>query len=439
MKPRTKLEKLVVELSSKLPAITEAQKKWAFGLFPINGFYLKKGEIWCQCCGYVDRVSKPELAVSMELESHVCPQCGKLISITHLHEGEHYNEKKHVSFLRPFGGWNVIRTFEVGRINNEKGNKTEYQIEEIYQNWIDGQGKEIIVTRPYTRSPFHMSWNTWKPMEIGHHNYSASGCYELPDMFDTYGNFFYPRANVTELLKRNGWQNRFLKRGIPVAKAIIQLLVNPTAETLVKQGQMDVFRYMLKRGDYELPYRYALNICHRNGYIIKDASMWFDYMDMLGEFNLDTHNAYYVCPLDLKQAHDRLMEKKRKLEEKEKLEWIKDEESKYHKDKAAFLGICFEGNGITISVLQSVKEFYEEGKVMHHCVFSNEYFKRKDSLILSARIGSKRIETVEVNLKTFSIVQSRGVCNKDTEYHDSIVKLVNNNMNLIRKCLKKVA
>ena len=35
--------------------------------------------------------------------------------------------------------------------------------------------------------------------------------------------------------------------------------------------------------------------------------------------------------------------------------------------------------------------------------------------------------------------KSRGVCNRNTEYHDSIVKLVNNNMNLIQKCLKKVA
>ena len=40
---------------------------------------------------------------------------------------------------------------------------------------------------------------------------------------------------------------------------------------------------------------------------------------------------------------------------------------------------------------------------------------------------------------TVTDIQSRGVCNRNTEYHDSIVKLVNNNMNLIRKCLKKVA
>lgn len=152
-------------------------------------------------------------------------------------------------------------------------------------------------------------------MTIGHHNYNASGCYEMEDMFDTEGNFFYPRVTVTDILKRNGWRNDFVKKGISVVKAMIQLLTNSIAETIVKQGQINVFKYMLKRGDRQLPYMYALNICHRNRYIIKDASMWFDYMDLLSEFRLDTHNARYVCPTDLKREHDRMMVKKQNLEE----------------------------------------------------------------------------------------------------------------------------
>ena len=70
---------------------------------------------------------------------------------------------------------------------------------------------------------------------------------------------------------------------------------------------------------------------------------------------------------------------------------------------------------------------------MHHCVYTNEYYKLSDSLILSARIGEKRIETIEVSLKTFEIVQSRGVCNKNTEYHNSTIGLVKQNIGLIRK------
>lgn len=174
--------------------------------------------------------------------------------------------------------------------------------------------------------------------------------------------------------------------------------------------------------------------------------MWFDYLDLLTRYHKDLHNAYYVCPTNLKRAHDLYVAKKKRDDEKarkardmQRLLELKKYAEDYIKEKSKFFDLKLSDGKIVVIPLKSLEEFKKEGEIMHHCVFSNEYFKKKDSLILSARIGKKHIETVEVNLKTFSIVQSRGACNKDTEYHDSIVKLVNNNMNLIQKCLKKVA
>ena len=66
-------------------------------------------------------------------------------------------------------------------------------------------------------------------------------------------------------------------------------------------------------------------------------------------------------------------------------------------------------------------------------MFSTFYFLETNSLILSATIDGKLIETVEVSLKTFEVVQCRGVCNENTEYHDRIIALVNSNMSLIRQ------
>lgn len=133
-------------------------------------------------------------------------------------------------------------------------------------------------------------------------------------------------------------------------------------------------------------------------------------------------------------------EKARKARDMQRLLELKKYAEDYIKEKSKFFDLKLSNGKIVVIPLKSLEEFKKEGEIMHHCVFSNEYFKKKDSLILSARIGKKHIETVEVNLKTLSIVQSRGVCNRNTEYHDSIiVKLVNNNMNLIQKCLKKVA
>ncbi|MBS6116638.1 MAG: PcfJ domain-containing protein [[Clostridium] spiroforme] len=69
----------------------------------------------------------------------------------------------------------------------------------------------------------------------------------------------------------------------------------------------------------------------------------------------------------------------------------------------------------------------------HHCVGS--YHSKEDSLILSACIDSKRIETIEVSISQLKVIQSRGVCNKNTKYHNQIINLVEQNIPLIEERL----
>ena len=100
------------------------------------------------------------------------------------------------------------------------------------------------------------------------------------------------------------------------------------------------------------------------------------------------------------------------------------EKDEYIRKKAAFLNLILTDGLIIVKVLQSVDEFYEEGKAMHHCVYTNAYYNDENSLILSARIDGERIE---------------GVCNSNTEYHDRIIKLVEDNAEQIRQRMKQVA
>ena len=187
----------------------------------------------------------------------------------------------------------------------------------------------------------------------------------------------------------------------------------------------------------------SVKICIRNGYTISDGSMWCDTIDLLRHFGKDTNSPKYVCPTDLKAEHDKLMEKRNRQREREQLKERRQEakkhEKEYRKLKSKFFGIAFTDGTLNIRVLESVAEFAEEGTIMHHCVWSNSYYLKKNSLILSATIDGVRIETVEVSLKTFQVVQSRGVCNSNTEYHDRIIHLVDSNMNLIRKRMRKAA
>lgn len=90
-------------------------------------------------------------------------------------------------------------------------------------------------------------------------------------------------------------------------------------------------------------------------------------------------------------------------------------------------------------MLESVQEYMEESKALHHCVFDNAYYLKEDSLILSACINGKRIETIEVSLETMKVIQCRGLLNKNTEYHDRIIDLVNANQQVIRDRMKVTA
>lgn len=170
---------------------------------------------------------------------------------------------------------------------------------------------------------------------------------------------------------------------------------------------------------------------------MEDAGIWCDYIDLLRYFNKDTNNPKYICPADLKAEHDRLVQKKTERLERERIEQQKhkalENERKFQELKAKFFGISFTDGTIQVRVLESVADFLEEGTAMHHCVFTNNYYLKPDSLILSATINSNRVETIEISLKTLKVVQSRGVCNKNTEYHDQIINLVNKNKHLIRK------
>ena len=152
-------------------------------------------------------------------------------------------------------------------------------------------------------------------------------------------------------------------------------------------------------------------------------------------------DAHFVCPHDFNAAHDRYVEKKRiereRLAAEEKRKRAAENEAAYREFIQRFLGLSLSDGEILIEPLKSVAEFMEEGDTMHHCVFTNEYFKRRDSLILSAKIGDKRIETIQFDLRSFEVVQSHGVFNKNTAFHKRIIELVNNHKHVIRD-LKRV-
>ena len=190
----------------------------------------------------------------------------------------------------------------------------------------------------------------------------------------------------------------------------------------------------------------AEHMIYNGRYDIINPSRYFDLIRMLVNLKCDLNNPHFVCPEDFEHTHQwaveaSMSEDERRRREAERTRQLRDMQMK-EKQNADYINRCnrffdveITDGTISCHVLRSVADFFEEGTAMHHCVYANKYYAKQNSLILSARINDKRIETVEVDLQQMKVVQCYGACDKFTIYHDRIVSLVNDNMNMIKQCM----
>ena len=424
MKPRNKFEKAVLAESKRLRPITKTQTKWAFRECIAHFAYrLPKGRTTCMDCGHGWLMEKPT-------QTCTCPHCGARLQVKETY-GRKLQLKQYFTVLTTCGAYQVLRMFLM-IVGMEKGCKAQYEILEIGQHWWNGQGRKVVVGIQRTWGYYVDTFSFYSPMAVRNDNeaYRYVACAPI-----------YPKFKVTDTLRRNGFKDDFHQ--IAPIDLISALLADSRAETLIKAGRIDDLRYFLNSTRAFEAYWQSYKIAVRNGYEIKDISLWCDYVDMLLHLGKDTRSPKYLCPIDLTAEHDRRQAELCRQREREEIERKRmramENEKRFRELKSKFFGICFTDGTIQVRVLESVQEHLEEGVALHHCVFSNGYYLKEDSLILSATIEGKRIETIEVSLQTLKVVQSRGVCNKNTEYHEQIVNLVNSNSKLIHQRMKATA
>lgn len=416
MKPRNKFQQKVVETSKKLPSLTPAQVRWAYTKIvePI-GRRSGKGVVTCLECGETFHNTTAQ-------DYCTCPVCKAKLRIEDTRKRK-FNQREYATYITACGGLQVVRVFLVC-YHAKIGEKPHYYHREVLQRWIAPNGKYCTVARLRVWGTMYYDlWTYSSDLELR----SETWVYDK-----VYSEEVYPRMKLIPELKRTGYNGQLY--GQNPTDILRVFLTDNRAESLLKIGQNDLLKLYLsdKSRNFD-DYWPSVRIAVRNGYKIEDAALWCDYIDTLRALNKDVHSPKYVCPVDLKRAHDRNVAKLTRIEIERNLPFHLKNECKYRKAKAKFFGLVFSDGRITVRVLESVKEILMEGKAMHHCVGTNEYYKKADSLIFSATIDGKRIETVEVSISQLKVIQSRGVCNKDTEYHTRIVELVNSNMSLIQE------
>ena len=424
MKPRNRFEKAILAESKNLHPITKTQCKWAFReCIDHFAYRLPKGRTTCMDCGHSWIMDKPT-------EHCTCPHCRAKLQVRTTYERK-MKQKQYFTTLTICGEYQVLRMFLLSS-EMEKGCKAQHYTIEIGQYWWNAQGRKTIIAVQRTLGRYIDTFSFCSPMAIRNDNEAYRHI--------SYSQI-YPKFKVTETLRRNGFKDDF--HGIAPTRLIPALLSDSRYETLMKAKRYKDLRYFLSKNRGIDNYWDAYKLVLRHDYEVSDIALWCDYIDMLKRLGKDTRNPKFVCPPDLTTEHDKREGELRRQHEKEeikrKLQKAMEDEERFQALKSKFFGISFTDGTIQVHVLESVQEHLEEGVAMHHCVFSNEYHLKENSLILSATIEGNRIETIEVNLDTLQVVQSRGICNKNTEYHEQIINLVNANRKLIRQRMRATA
>ena len=420
-----------MELSKNLPDINDKILSWAKVSCLNHIGFATKTRVVCMDCGQ----KFPSELVNRKRA--VCPHCGSKLKIAY---SKCYTNTQHVyvAMAEINGEFQLIRNFEIDA-KYKSGEPPFIIIKEILQHWILPDGTREVVSRNHCTRWYMDIWHGG--LEIRNK--------KLKSRYDVYPEKFHPDSKFTSDCKRYGIGTKLQR--ITFLEAITNIPYNHKLETLLKAKQYHLLSYFINSSRGLDALWGSIKICLRNNYNVVNPQMWNDYIKLLEHYNKDLHNAYYVCPSNLKSAHDKYVKKRNKeyaVLERERTIRLRERENerrkklienmeanniKYLHEKGKFFDIQFSDDLITVCVLKSIGEFREEGNNMHHCVFSNEYYNLQESLILSARIEDKPIETIEVDLTSLKISQCMGAHNQNTKYHDRIVSLVNRNIHLIRQ------
>ena len=438
MKPKTIIQKEVARLSATLRPISPKQTEWAYtNCVEHIAYRAKSGMLTCPDCGHSWKSGDGTLCDT--LEGCICPHCGAELKVQ---DSRRRTQKgvRYFCILTTCRGYQVIRVAQA-HYSSKKGEPMKFYCTEVVQRWISPDGKvtDMALLRTFP-SYYFDQWSLYSDMEVRPYNSLYDDVCKWSEV--------YPLIRTIPQLRRNGFKGDFY--GISPVLLFKRVLSDTRIETLLKSGEIEDMKYfILNTHNAEMLWASYL-IARRHHYKINNLKLWCDYLQMLNNLGHDIRNPKNICPADFIDAHDRAMrrieakrmkertenerrwEAERRDREQRKLLEEKQREDDFKAMKSKFFGLVISDNEITVKVLESIEEYYEEGKAQNICVFGAGYYTKAESLVLSARIGDRIIETVEVDLQTLRVVQCHGKGNLNTPYHDRIVDLVNSNAQLIK-------
>ncbi len=142
MKPKNKLQKLVVDLKVKLKPITDEVRDWGLqNCFEPVGC-CTKNKAGCYECGHTWDQDSTLIATLVGCE---CPSCGKELKME-VTRKKKYERMEYFAVLTVVGGFQVVRMYYLikrGRI----GSTATFHCSEVMQHWINEKGKTAVFSK----------------------------------------------------------------------------------------------------------------------------------------------------------------------------------------------------------------------------------------------------------------------------------------------------
>jgi len=431
MTPKTTAEKEITSLSASLKPVGAEVHAWAEKTVFLKWGVLSRGKFHCLDCAHTWKPDSQKKSCRDYMKCNACKGKLKIFGYNQVH----FKEVEYSAVLDICGSYQVVRII-CSHKNMKKNFAPTYFHAEVMQHWISPQGE--VRTMSLSTNVFSQVYDQWKyysPLEIRPKDFKGSPKFRI----NPYR--VYPRMKVLSVLRRNGFKTAF--HNIAPQILFCAILKDSCAETLLKASQASMFFYYLSSNEQHIRANWqAVKTCLKNQYVISDYRIWEDYISLLKWFKKDLSSPMFVCPENLTEAHDRLVAKKRAVQRKKYLLEMRSEilqaQKLYEQEKKQFFGLCFKDKNLSISVIENVRDFMEEGDNLRHCLFTNEYYKKKNSLILSAKVDDKSVETIEVSFKNMEVVQCRGLKNNTSKYHRQILRLMCENLYQIKSRMKEI-
>lgn len=350
-----------------------------------------------------------------------------------------YNSSYHIE-IKTVDNNLLVRYFVIN-VDEEIGKEYKIWCKEVMRFLITEKGK-VYFSRLETYTMFS-NWDFKYETELVMRN-KIQDKYLIPITH----NQILKASNRPAWLKyldiKNLWQvnretNINLRYGsLSLVEYIKKFIQNPILiETMLKCKRYDLLAFTLAKG-----YEEEMMMLLRKGMNI--PSEWYTYKDYLSglhTLNKDTKNIKVLVPDDFESANVKIEKACRKIRDKNELLLnIRRYNDKYINRVKKLLGVVFGNDKYIFSILPDIQAFWDEADSMCHCVYRMQYYNKNNSYIFSVRSkeDNKRLETAELKLdnkNNLFVSQCYGYGDKFTNYHNSIVHLLNNNLENIKGVL----